>query len=276
MKPSSLILDAWKYLSPDEELESSRWYLCARLNAQIKLDAGSLGNAVYCYERLRHAATFLEAVQPDRDLLLSLNPAVGQIFLTEGFPERPFAMLAPEAQANIRCCFEAEWPAAMIEDAEVLQRRGVFNQFISLSAEPGIKAEVPLGPGAAAIVLSVFDDHGIDSVLRDTERLLRERAERFGARRGRELAGERKKENPLYRLKDLASARVFALLECDVRAANKWVRDNQPRDPKNNRRIPWFGQKSSRNKIQPLHRNQRDWEAAINRFSQNLNPTHVR
>ncbi|MBV8278497.1 MAG: hypothetical protein JO170_25010 [Verrucomicrobia bacterium] len=270
MNPGAVILDDWRYRSREEELEAARWYLCGRLSLQTRLDSGSFGNAVYSYEWLRHVAVLWKGPRADLDLATSLNPAISEIWRSEGFPDRPFPMLSADTQSKIKCWFEAEWPAAMIEDAQALQQRGVFEKFIKLAAEPGAKPEVPLGPGAVAIVLTLLDSEGIEAVLKSVERLLKERSGSSSSKRGRQSAGRRKSLNPLYKLKDLAGARVFALLGYDARAANQWAYDNQPRDPKTNRRIPWFDQKGPRTKSQPLHRNRRDWLLVINRFSQKL------
>jgi hypothetical protein len=85
---------------------------------------------------------------------------------------------------------------------------------------------------------------------------------------GRACAGQRTKDYPCPKLKDLAAARLLALHKFDLAEANKWAEQNQPRD-RNGKRFAWFGNKA-RNSSGPLFQVAREGRRSLARFERNF------
>jgi hypothetical protein len=85
---------------------------------------------------------------------------------------------------------------------------------------------------------------------------------------GRAAAGLREKNNPCYKLKDVAAARLLSLKGFDANEANTWTKDYQPCD-KYGKPFAWFRNKG-KNSLGPLFRNRRDRKRSLTRFEENV------
>jgi len=133
MRPRTTV--QWQWRSLDDELRALGPYLTGRLDVDTKLNH-SLANAVEVFEYLRHAAAdptfpnWKERCREDPDLaaLLDLCGGIGEIVLSEGFPELPFYRLPPERKAEIRCWVNGfDTSVARWEDFRDLHAQGIIS-----------------------------------------------------------------------------------------------------------------------------------------------------
>lgn len=276
---SSTVLANWRYECRNDELEALRWYLTGRLDVNVKLTY-PLGNAVAIYELLRHLSTppeypdsltGLVQTKPTLALALLNNPVVAEIVLSNGFREVPFYRLLPKTQAAI-----IRWisytPSVYCEDIRALHARDVYQKQIEraqamAAADSYVPAEIKCSPEVSVISFTIFHSHGLASVQRGFAQWLKANKHRF-PKGGRAAAGLRQKDNPCYKLKDVAVARLLSLNKFDPDEANTWTEYNQPCD-KDGKHFAWFRNKGE-NSRGPLFRNRRDWKRSLNRFEKSV------
>ena len=238
------------------------------------------------YEYLRHVAAApgspnWKQLQKDSEVALELylRPEIGRILLANGFPKEPFYRLSKKTQRQIKFWFSHDMsPAIRCEDIRVLHRLGVFTQLAeqaeAIAAAGGyVPAEIQCGPDWGVVCFSFFSDCEPEAARRVFDQWLEVNAHRF-KKAGRAGAGRRAKDNPLYRIKDLAAARLLALHDFDHTAMNNWTARNQPRD-KDGKHFAWFGNKA-RNSRGPLIQVPREGRLLLARFEKTLHNFCVR
>jgi hypothetical protein len=132
------------------------------------------------------------------------------------------------------------------------------------SAEDYVPAEIQCGADRSVVCFTILFGCEPEAARKGFEHWLEVNAHRF-TKGGRAGAGRRAKENPTYRIKDLAAARLLALHHL---AANNWAKRNQPRD-KDGKHFAWFGNKA-RNSRGTLIQVPREGRLLLVRFEQNV------
>jgi hypothetical protein len=271
----------WGYSSPEEELETIRWYLVGRLDLQTKLDP-RLSVGVNAYEYLRHAVhlpnlgRFLqvpmksigacEAIFPD--------PETGQWLKVPEFPKLPFPKLSLSSKEIVLEFLNAKYPAFNPVDIAELAYWGVLEELLELAkitkgSERIVPAEIEVFRQTSVIPFAVNFGAGVKEAERSVQHWIRENRHRF-AKDGRSLAGARARNNPSGELKDLAIARLLYLNDFNIQEASKWARKSRPRDS-DGRLIPWFNKRGGRGRwFSGPFKDQRDWTRALERFKKNL------
>ena len=203
MRPRTTV--QWQWRSLDDELRALGPYLTGRLDVDTKLNH-SLANAVEVFEYLRHAAAdptfpnWKERCREDPDLaaLLDLCGGIGEIVLSEGFPELPFYRLPPERKAEIRCWVNGfDTSVARWEDFRDLHAQGI--NLIDFSDRIEGSDDIPAASEAdekeEVFHFTVPYSAGISAARREFARCLQANRNRFP--KGRALAGSRKKKSSL-------------------------------------------------------------------------------
>jgi hypothetical protein len=236
-----------------------------------------LASAVEVFEYLRHAAAdpsfpnWKERCRHDPDLaaLLDLCGGIGEIVLSEGFPESPFYRLPRETKTEIGCWVKGFGTSvARWEDFRDLHEQGknLIDFCDHTETDEDVPPESETDEKEEVFHFAIPYSAGISAARREFARRLQADRNRFP--KGRALAGSRKKDNPLSRLQDLAAARLLALQDFEYKKANRWLKYWRP-SAKDGTKFPLFGKKQ-KNARGTLFKVSRDAHRVLARFKRNL------